>query len=93
MSTSRFFNLFVALALVVVTALTVHAGIATSNLVNSGTIDAEGARWMAMAEFYARQAQEAARIQRVQEADTARWLALATVCHTLMNSAEFLYVD
>jgi hypothetical protein len=77
MSTSRFFNLFVALALVVVTALTVHAGIATSNLVNSGTIDSEGARWMAMAEFSARQAQEAARIQRVQEADTARWLALA----------------
>lgn len=23
----------------------------------------------------------------------ARWLALATVCHTLMNSAEFLYID
>jgi hypothetical protein len=23
----------------------------------------------------------------------AKWLALATVCHTLMNAAEFLYVD
>lgn len=23
----------------------------------------------------------------------ARWLALATLCHTLMNSAEFLYID
>ncbi len=23
----------------------------------------------------------------------AKWLALATVCHTLMNSAEFLYID
>ncbi len=23
----------------------------------------------------------------------ARWLALANVCHTLMNSAEFLYID
>jgi hypothetical protein len=23
----------------------------------------------------------------------ARWLALATMCHTLMNSAEFLYID
>ena len=23
----------------------------------------------------------------------ARWLALATVCHTLINSAEFLYID
>jgi hypothetical protein len=23
----------------------------------------------------------------------ARWLALATICHTLMNSAEFLYID
>jgi mono/diheme cytochrome c family protein len=26
-------------------------------------------------------------------ATRARWLALATVCHTLMNSAEFLYID
>ncbi len=26
-------------------------------------------------------------------AGRARWLGLATVCHTLMNSAEFLYVD
>ncbi|MDX1983605.1 MAG: PSD1 and planctomycete cytochrome C domain-containing protein [Bryobacteraceae bacterium] len=26
-------------------------------------------------------------------AGRARWLALATICHTLMNSAEFLYVD
>jgi hypothetical protein len=25
--------------------------------------------------------------------DRARWLALATVCHTLLNSAEFLYID
>jgi len=23
----------------------------------------------------------------------ARWLALATLCHTLINSAEFLYID
>ena len=23
----------------------------------------------------------------------ARWLALATLCHTVLNSAEFLYVD
>jgi hypothetical protein len=23
----------------------------------------------------------------------ARWMALATICHTLMNSAEFLYID
>ena len=23
----------------------------------------------------------------------ARWLALGTLCHTLMNSAEFLYID
>jgi hypothetical protein len=35
MSTSRLFNVFVALALVVVTALTVHAGIATSEVVSS----------------------------------------------------------
>ena len=27
------------------------------------------------------------------KATKARWLALATVCHTLLNSAEFLYVD
>jgi hypothetical protein len=26
-------------------------------------------------------------------AGRARWLALATLCHTLMNSAEFLYLD
>jgi hypothetical protein len=26
-------------------------------------------------------------------ATRARWLALATVCHTLINSAEFLYID
>ena len=26
-------------------------------------------------------------------ASRARWLALATICHTLMNSAEFLYLD
>ncbi len=26
-------------------------------------------------------------------ATKARWLALATLCHTLLNSAEFLYVD
>ncbi len=26
-------------------------------------------------------------------ASRARWLALATVCHTLMNSAEFIYLD
>jgi hypothetical protein len=26
-------------------------------------------------------------------AGRARWLALATICHTLMNSAEFLYID
>ena len=26
-------------------------------------------------------------------ATRARWLALATLCHTLMNSAEFLYID
>lgn len=25
--------------------------------------------------------------------DRARWLALATICHTLINSAEFLYID
>ncbi|MFN7918960.1 MAG: PSD1 and planctomycete cytochrome C domain-containing protein [Bryobacteraceae bacterium] len=25
--------------------------------------------------------------------DRAKWLALATVCHTLINSAEFLYID
>jgi hypothetical protein len=35
MSTSRLFNLFVALALVVVTALTIHAGIATSQAVST----------------------------------------------------------
>jgi hypothetical protein len=23
----------------------------------------------------------------------ARWLALVNVCYTLMNSAEFLYID
>ena len=23
----------------------------------------------------------------------AKWLALSTVCHTLINSAEFLYID
>jgi hypothetical protein len=23
----------------------------------------------------------------------AHWLALATLCHTVLNSAEFLYVD
>jgi hypothetical protein len=23
----------------------------------------------------------------------AQWLALATLCHTFLNSAEFLYVD
>ena len=27
------------------------------------------------------------------KATKARWLALATVCHTLLNSAEFLYID
>ena len=26
-------------------------------------------------------------------AGKARWLALATLCHTLLNSAEFLYID
>jgi hypothetical protein len=26
-------------------------------------------------------------------ATRSRWLALATLCHTLMNSAEFLYID
>jgi hypothetical protein len=35
MSTSRLFNVFVALALVAVTALTIHAGIATSQAVST----------------------------------------------------------
>jgi hypothetical protein len=26
-------------------------------------------------------------------ASRARWLALASLCHTLMNSAEFLYSE
>jgi hypothetical protein len=26
-------------------------------------------------------------------ATRAKWLGLATLCHTLLNSAEFLYVD
>jgi hypothetical protein len=76
MSINRLFSLFVALTFVVVVVLTVRAGIATSNPVNSGTIDAEAARWQALGEFYARQAQESARIQRVQEPDTARWVAM-----------------
>ena len=25
--------------------------------------------------------------------DKARWLALATLCHTILNSAEFIYID
>jgi hypothetical protein len=37
MSTNRLFDVFVALALVVVTALTVHAGIATSQTVSTST--------------------------------------------------------
>ena len=86
MSTSRLFNVFVALALVVVVSLTVHAGVATSNLVNSGTIDVEGARWTARAEYYARQAQEPARIKRAQEAYTARWVALAKAYEPTENA-------
>ena len=62
MSISRLFSLFVALALVAVAALTLRAGVATSNLVNGGTIDADAARWQALGEFYAKQAQEAARV-------------------------------
>ncbi len=37
MSTNRLFNVFVVLALVVVTALTIHAGIATSQTVSAST--------------------------------------------------------
>ena len=77
MSTSRLFSLFVALTLAVAVVVTLRVGVGTSNLVNSGTVDAEAARWTAKAEFYAGQAQEAARIQRVQAADTARWVAMA----------------
>jgi len=76
MSISRLFSLFVALALVAVAALTLRAGVATSNLVNGGTIDADAARWQALGELYARQAQEAARVQRAQAANTARWVAM-----------------
>ena len=76
MSISRLLSLFVALALVAVAALTLRAGVATSNLVNGGTIDADAARWQALGEFYAKQAQEAARVQRAQAADTARWEAM-----------------
>src|SRR5512136_1321597 len=77
MSTSRLFGLLVALALAVVAVMTVRAAVATSNLVNSGTIDAAAARWQGLGEFYVRQAQETARIQRAQAADTARWVAMA----------------
>ncbi len=76
MSISRLLSLFVALALVVVAALTLRAGVASSNPVNSGTIDAGAARWQALGEAYVTQAQEAARVQRAQAADTARWIAM-----------------
>ena len=38
MSTNRLFNVFVALALVMVTALTIHAGIATSEVVSNSKV-------------------------------------------------------
>lgn len=77
MSTSRLFGLLAALALAVVAVMTVRAAVATSTLVNSGTIDAAAARWQGLGEFYVRQAPETARMQRAQAADTARWVAMA----------------
>lgn len=76
MFTNRLFGLLAVVALAVVAVLTARGAVATSDLVNGGTSDAAAARWQALGEFYTRQAQEAARIQRAQAANTARWVAM-----------------
>jgi hypothetical protein len=86
MTRKRLFSLAIAVMLIVGGVLIVRAEVppsATAANTNPApdtgfdpqrAQDADAARWVAMGEFYAKEAQ---RIQRVQDADDARWAALA----------------
>jgi hypothetical protein len=86
MSISRLLSGLIAVVLVVVAVLTARGAVATSDLVNGGTIDTAAARWQALGEYYVRQAQEAARIQRAQAADVARWVAMGKAYSPAMKA-------
>ncbi len=58
----------------------------------SGEELAEGIKSLdAMTEAWRRRLDE--RVPMEPKGAKARWLALATLCHTVLNSAEFLYID